>query len=396
MTGATASGEHGEVPDADPLLPDVPAPAENDDGGRAAGKVGTMVKKAVPYVVAIGALSVAVSSAGGASDGIRALAKINLVWVGAALACEVLCFALLSVHLRCLAGPEANAKRLAPLRIALVVFGLGSVLPAAPAEGLVMAGAALRRRRLAHRRSILVLGVSQWFSTTSLYAIAAIDALVVVAVARIDFPNRWMLVPTATLTIVALIGLGYLCTRKRFAEQAAVVLGRLRHPRHPAPQSDRRARGAAWHDAVTHVVSGPTASAKLLLTAGGAWIADAFCLHFALVALGAHVGIEILLLAYAAGAIASSIPLLPAGLGVVETVTPFILNLGGAPLPIALAGIVVYRVLGTLLPAVAGAMAVVLLRVEDPPDPTPAETAAATPNLQFAATPATAPLAPSG
>ena len=396
-TGGTADSEPYEepceVPDADPSLPDVPEPVDHDDCGRSAGKVRTAAKQVLPYLIALGALSVAITSAGGIRDGLKALSGINLWWVVAAVTCEGLCFLLLSLHLRCLAGPQSNARRLAPLRIALVVFGLGSVLPAAPAEGLVMAGAALRRRRLAHRRTILVLGVSQWFSTASLYAIAALDALVVVLVARLDFPNRWMLVPAAVLTISGLVTLGYLGTRRRFAELAALVVGRLRHPRHPHPATEWRDRGAAWHDAAMHVVSGPAAWAALLLTAGGAWVADAACLHFALVAVGARVGLEILLLAYAVGAIASYVPLLPAGLGVVETVTPAILHLGGVPLATALAGILVYRVLGTILPAFAGAVAALLLRVEDSPDPSSAETDGLITSVPLVATPGPAPSA---
>ena len=44
--------------------------------------------------------------------------------------------------------------------------------------------------------------------------------------------------------------------------------------------------------------------------------------QFSLVAAGANINVDALLLAYTAGVLASNIPLLPAGLGVVETVTP--------------------------------------------------------------------------
>jgi uncharacterized membrane protein YbhN (UPF0104 family) len=59
---------------------------------------------------------------------------------------------------------------------------------------------------------------------------------------------------------------------------------------------------------------------------------------------------------------ASWIPLLPGGLGLVEAAIPATLHRFDAPLDDALAATLVYRAVGTLLPAVAGALAIALLR----------------------------------
>jgi uncharacterized protein (TIRG00374 family) len=99
-----------------------------------------------------------------------------------------------------------------------------------------------------------------------------------------------------------------------------------------------------------------------------AWVADAACLHFALLAFGVRVSPAVLLFAYTAGTLTSMVPLLPAGLGVVETVTPAVLGLAGVPLVTALAAIVVYRAIGTLLPALAGGLALISMRVDEPRD----------------------------
>jgi len=83
---------------------------------------------------------------------------------------------------------------------------------------------------------------------------------------------------------------------------------------------------------------------------------------------GVHVQAAVLLLAYVAGIVLSMVPLVPAGVGVVETVVPAVLSLAGVPLVAALAAVVLYRMLSTLLPAVLGGLALIGLRLEKPPD----------------------------
>jgi len=70
---------------------------------------------------------------------------------------------------------------------------------------------------------------------------------------------------------------------------------------------------------------------------------------------------------------ASWVPLLPGGLGIVEAAIPAILHHFGAPLADALAATLVYRAAGTLLPAIAGAIAIPVLRTHRAlPVPVPA------------------------
>ena len=116
-----------------------------------------------------------------------------------------------------------------------------------------------------------------------------------------------------------------------------------------------------------HVLANPTRAGLLVLSALVAWGFDGMCLFLALRAVGVRVDFDVLLLAYTVGMAASFIPLLPAGLGVVETVTPAVLHLYGVPLEAALAGLVVYRILGTLLPALVGAGSLATLRIQSPP-----------------------------
>ena len=373
--GAAAPGDACEIPDADPDLPAVPDPdTETDNCGRPAGRIRRITRVVLPLAIAGAVVTVVAVSAGDADSMVQALRKVDPSVVALCIAAEVVSFVFLGLHLRLLGGPGANVRRLAPFRIATVVFGLGSVMPAAPAEGIVMAGAALRHRRLARRRTVLVLGVSQFFGTTGLYLLAAIDALVVVIFAH-DGPiaARGVLVGGGIGTLVLLSVLAAVMTRRRFAELAGLVAGRLRHLRHPAPAAQRRDRGVAWHDATMHVLTDHNRGPLLLVTVVAGWAFDGTCLQLALRAVGVHVGLDVLLLAYSLTAAASLIPFLPAGLGIVETLTPALLHLYGVPFEASLAGLLVYRAIGTFGPALVGGACLATLRFQQAPSELPEE-----------------------
>jgi uncharacterized membrane protein YbhN (UPF0104 family) len=61
------------------------------------------------------------------------------------------------------------------------------------------------------------------------------------------------------------------------------------------------------------------------------------------------------------------VPLLPNGLGLVETVVHALLHYRGVPLATALAGVLAFRALGTLLPAFSGVVALIRLRLQTAP-----------------------------
>lgn len=362
--------EPGEAPDADPDLPDVPLPDGEADGpGRPPNRVVQIGRVVVPLLIGAAVIVVVAGAAGDSAAMLRALKGVKGDTIGLALACEGASFSFLALHLRALGGPRDNVRRLAPFRLAAVVFGLGSIMPAAPAEGLVLAGSALKHRRLARGRTVLVLGVSQVFGTIGLYALAGLAALAVVANSH-DAPlgARTPLLMGGIGTLLALTAAGVVLANGRFAERCGIIGGRLRHLRHPASVSDRRARGRGWHDAAMHVISEGHKGPWLLVTMLLAWALDGACLYFALIALGVHVDPDVLLLAYSVSAAASFVPFLPAGLGVVETITPALLHVYGVPIETALGALLVYRAIGTFLPAVLGAGALATLHLAPAPD----------------------------
>lgn len=85
------------------------------------------------------------------------------------------------------------------------------------------------------------------------------------------------------------------------------------------------------------------------------WIADACCLAFACYAIGGHPSFAGLAVAYAAGtATKSAIPLLPAGLGVMDAVLVPALTASGLTGAQAVSAVVVYRFVSFILIALIG------------------------------------------
>ena len=370
VIGAAGVGVDVAVPageDADPDLPEVPDRAQPVNEAKRHGVV-AVLRFVLPVLVGVGVIFVGFASAGGVREAAGLIRHVRVRWLWLAAACEVGQFAALTMHVSYLAGPKTNTRRVGPARTALVVFGLGAVLPAAPAEGLAMAGTAMNRRGLARRRTVLVLGLSQWFSNAALYLVAAVSALVFVSLSGLSFGDDWVVVLAAAATVAFLAAATFLATRSGTAEWVAVGWARLRWWRKPRPShAESRNRGAAWHAAAAHVVSGPRGVVVLGATAVAAWVADAMCLHVALLAFGVHVSLVVLLFAYSVGTLAAAIPFLPAGIGAVETAIPAVLALARVPAHTSLAAIVIYRAFSTILPAVAGLIAWVGLRLETAP-----------------------------
>jgi uncharacterized protein (TIRG00374 family) len=235
-----------------------------------------------------------------------------------------------------------------------------------------MVRAALQRRRLEAKRIMLLLGFAQWFSVRGILALAAVDTLVAVSLGHVPPSYTSLALAAAIVTLVALMAMSWLAMRRRFAEVVALATLRIRHWRDTPQARVRRARGAAWHAEAMEVVGGRRDRFILFVTSVAAWTFDGLCLYCALRATGADIGLDVLLLAYTLGILASMVPLLPAGIGVVETVTPLVLHAYGIPLPMAVAAVLGFRVLGTVLPALAGTLALAGLRIGQPAANSPA------------------------
>src|SRR4029077_10946008 len=157
--------------------------------------------------------------------------------------------------------------------------------------------------------------------------------------------------------------------RRQLAERIAVVLGALGWWRPRSSAGSRRGAwaggrgggpacpgpaGAQWEAEARSVLGSRANRAVLVTISAAAWIADVCCCYCALAAFGINVPFDVVLLAYTIGVLATLVPFVPAGFGLVETAMPLVLQGFGVPLGTAVAAVLVYRCVSTLLPAAIG------------------------------------------
>jgi uncharacterized protein (TIRG00374 family) len=357
----------GAEASAPPSLPELARPELAEDIIAPVSARRRALRIVVGVALAASALIAAATMLGGFGGAWDAAEDMEWRWLAAAVGCEAIAYGFLALHVRWVVRDRPHATRAAPVRTALVLFGLGSVLPAAPLEGFALAGAALRRRRLDRRRMALLFGFTQWFSVRGLLALAALNLIAALALSHVPVAYEAPAALGAAFTLLFLALTSWLSTRRWCAEAVSLILLRLRHWRDCPDPASRRAVGAAWHAEAMRIAGRGRDRRVLLGTTVLAWTAEGLCLYFALRATGAEVGVDVLLLAYTVGIIASMVPLLPAGVGVVETVTPLILHVYGVPLATALAAVLTFRLIANVLPAIAGTLALAWLRVGAPP-----------------------------
>lgn len=321
-----------------------------------------MVKVAVGSVVGAAAVWLIVSTAGGVGDALDAVGRMRGGFVTLALGFAVIRLVLFGLQLLWLGRRTGPMSLVTAMGLSLVVYGFGAVTPAAPAEGMAIASRELRHLGRTKRQARLTVGFSEWFAQRTFYAVAALDLILVIVLGHLPFADSWPFMIVAVVVIVAIAGTAYAARRPSSAEWIVRVLAaiRIRRPQ-PAAEARRQAAGA-WHAEAMAVVGPARNRVRLALISAAAVLADAATLWATCHAAGFHIHPELALLARTVGTIASWIPLLPGGLGVVEVAIPAILHRFGAPLDDALAATLVYRAAGTLLPALAGGLAMVAMR----------------------------------
>jgi uncharacterized protein (TIRG00374 family) len=321
-------------------------------------------------LVGCGAIWFALSAAGGWRATTNALVHADARWLAGAVAAQVLGVVLSAVRLRRLAGSQVDLSLAAASGLELVMNGLGVLAPAAPAEALAYGIQQLRRRGLNKTRAALVLGLEQWFSYRVIYLIASLNLLVILARRDFPVPGHWPAL-AAVLALLLLAVTGVAASRPASMEHLSGAWARVRFwaPRPSAEQ--RRLTGVRLHETAMSIVGRPRDRGRLVGLSVAGHLTGVLTLVLAMRAVGVVVEPDVALLASAASVLASSIPLLPAGLGLVEAAVPAVLAWYGAPLDLALAGAVVVRVVGTVLPAAAGAVALWALQLTGAPTPVP-------------------------
>jgi uncharacterized membrane protein YbhN (UPF0104 family) len=318
----------------------------------------------LPALLVVALLWAGIQVAGEVGPALHNVVTADLGWLAVAAMFEVLSYLFLGSVLRLLAADKTLSYGDA-VRVGLVSSGLGTVLPAAPIEGIVLAASELQTRGLERRRTFVALGLAQWYFARALFAVGALAALTVAAFAAIRtyaFGTSWPLMLTAAGVLAALfVFTGSLVRRLDLVAILARTAGRIPGARRRA---DHLAASChAWSSEVRAVLGSRKNRVRLLGCAIAATVADATCFALALHAAGVHRGWVVLTLAYAVGMLAAFVPLLPAGLGAVEAAVPAFLASAHVPVPVALGGVLAYRALGTLMPAFVGTAALAQLRL---------------------------------
>jgi uncharacterized protein (TIRG00374 family) len=304
-----------------------------------------------------------VVASGGMRDAVHELRHASRSWLVLALGLELVSYAIAGWLLILLRGENPSLSWVTNARVALVMWGLGSLLPVAPAEGIALSASELERRGVSRKHAVTMLLLAGWLQLWALVITAAVTSAVVATVAHPDPDDAIRLLVVAsvltgiTVIVVALV-------RRPFVGKLAADAVRWL-PRHrKKTRAEMRAAGIDEHARLLGLLGRPVHRVGIAVAATGWWIADAGVLWLALHAAHAHVDFGLVVLAYVAGILASWVPLLPGGLGAVEIAVPAVLHHFGVPLGIALTGTLLWRGLSLFLPAMGGALAYASLRAQ--------------------------------
>ena len=316
--------------------------------------VAVIIRGAAVGAITVGSAAAVYAERGTLGTGMDALRHARPGWVavGAALECLSMAgFILLQHRLLTAAGGKPAVTWL--LAIDYASNAIASGVPIV-GSGLA-AGLSLRQFRQhgvdpAARR--LTLGLAGVISTLTFAAVAAAGAMLVGNPA-----GAWMGLLTgcgsaaaATLLFILARSAG---GRARLAPAAAWLLRLAQQIVHrPAGDPDiTAARAIGW---LGSLKLGPWSIGYLLACGLVNWVADVLCLAAAIAAAGAPIPWDRLLLAWSAGAGASTFSPTPFGLGVVEVTLITALAAAGISTPAAVGAVLLYRIMtfkvvGTLI-----------------------------------------------
>jgi uncharacterized protein (TIRG00374 family) len=296
---------------------------------------------------------------------IAAISNPRWGWLGLAVASEIGSMVYFArVQRRMLA---AGGVRLALRRAVAVTFAANAMSVTLPAGPVVSTAYTFRRMRAWGASAPIVtwgMLTSGFLSTIALTAIGAFGA----SLAGTDN----VAVVASEIAAVAVIAFGLRHIARRPDLLLRIGNFSLRHANRVL-----RRPGYSGQDRIRELLDElllirPRTQDWLmgLLFAAMNWGLDLLCLIAACRAVGAHgLTVTVALVAYAGGMAASSLPLLPGGVGVVDGALLIALTHGGLPLSEATAGVLIYRLISFVLVAAVGWVFWFFLKRSDPSNP---------------------------
>jgi uncharacterized protein (TIRG00374 family) len=298
----------------------------------------------------------------GVDEALGAFTRASVPWLTGAFALQVLVVVLWGkVYGASAAAVNGPVGTGGALKVSMPAFTLSHTLPGGGWAGNAVAVQRLTAQGLSGPSATAAVALAATISLTTIAGLGA--AGIVTAFVAGDLPTLALVIALPALVVL----LGLVATvvtvlhSPTAGDRVVGLLGRL-HRRLREHVDD-------WRDSLREVTEDPPTPRQLSRIGGWAllkWSADIASLAFVFVALGATPRVSALLVGFGVTQLATAIPITPGGVGFVEggMVGAFAtLGYGAAT---ATSVVVVYRVLATWLPALAGVP--VLLRQPPPED----------------------------
>jgi uncharacterized membrane protein YbhN (UPF0104 family) len=311
-----------------------------------------VVRAVLAVAVAVAVCVAAVVEKDAVLTALRALRAPSPGWLGAALVAEVAsmgCYARMQRRLLRGAGTTVPLHR--AVALAYAAHSMSITLPGGP---LVSTVYNYRRMRGFGADSTVAAWCTAASGVLSTLGLGVLTVAVGLAAAVDDTED---VLPVALLlaALVALAAGGRLLRRR--PELTAALRRTLRTRvgrRLPAGARARLAEVGGWLGRLLRVRIPPRDLAVASLFSVANWLADALCLALCCRALGVSVDVVPLGLTYIAGMTASSLPIVPGGLGTVDGALALGLVTAGTATSPALAVVVLYRLLSLVLIGAVG------------------------------------------
>ncbi|MET0417688.1 MAG: YbhN family protein [Actinoplanes sp.] len=263
-------------------------------------------------------------------------------WVTAALIAELISMGAYARMQRTLlhgAGTKVSIRK--HVATAYAAHSLSATLPGGPVFSTTFSFQQMRRFGASPAVASWCVALSGTLSTGALVVIGAVGGIMV------RNTGSWhTLVAYAVAAVFIAFGVRMLAGRPELLDRPvrAMLRGLNRLRRRPPEHGRDRLLGfvAQLSEVRVHPANFVVAVVLALLN----WLFDALCLWLCCVAVGAtDINPVNLVIAYCAGMAAASLPIVPGGLGVVDGALILGLIAGGLTSPLAVAAVVLYRVI---------------------------------------------------
>src|SRR6266567_1179010 len=361
VPGSTVSGGPAR-PVTNPSTPTSAGGAPPQQKGRRRPAMRWILHVAMLVALAVGVFGL-LPRLGGLTHDAAGLRHARPAFVGAAIVAQgasLVCYALL--YRRVLASLGARLGFRLAAGVVLATFLISHVTPFGSATGTLLNVSTLETEGIAASTTSEAIGLTSLVSATALIALFAAG---LVATAGRHLSSSYLLIAGVALVLVAsaaavaLLLSAHPAIAQRGARRAARLARRVR----PSIDPEKVARTSGRLVSLARSALTGRAFLESFGFASADLLFDLLTLDLMFLAFRYQPGFGPLAVAYAAANIASTIPITPGGLGVIE-VTLVAITVGfGAPRATAVLAVLGYRIVNYWLPLLPGAVAYLRLRL---------------------------------